>query len=53
VDFEFVKKNGLTELLWGPRTKKIVEYQFVKTGQGCKFCSLLRKSDFMKVSITR
>jgi hypothetical protein len=36
VDFEFVnKKDGLTELLGGiPRTKKIVEYQFIKTSQG-------------------
>ena len=36
VDFEFVnKKDGLTELLGGlPRTKKIVEYQFVQTSQG-------------------
>ena len=36
VDFEFVnKKDGLTELLGGlPKTKKIVEYQFVQTSQG-------------------
>ena len=36
VDFEFVnKKDGLTELLGGiPRTKKIIEYQFIKTSQG-------------------
>jgi hypothetical protein len=36
VDFEFVnKKDGLSELLWGvPRTKKIVEYQFIKASQG-------------------
>ena len=36
VDFEFVnKKDGLTQLLGGlPKTKKIVEYQFVQTSQG-------------------
>jgi hypothetical protein len=36
VDFEFLnKKDGLTELLGGlPKTKKIVEYQFVQTSQG-------------------
>ena len=36
VDFEFVnKKDGLTELLGGlPKTKKIVEYQFVQTSRG-------------------
>lgn len=36
VDFEFVnKKDGLTDLLGGlPKTKKIVEYQFVQTSQG-------------------
>jgi hypothetical protein len=36
VDFEFVnKKDSLTELLGGiPRTKKIIEYQFIKTSQG-------------------
>ena len=35
-DFEFLnKKDGLTELLGGlPKTKKIVEYQFVQTSQG-------------------
>ena len=36
VDFEFVnKKDGLTELLGGvPKTKKVVEYQFVQTSKG-------------------
>ena len=36
VDFEFInKKDGLTELLGGvPKTKKIIEYQFVQTSQG-------------------
>ena len=36
VDFEFVnKKDGLSELLGGlPKTKKIVEYQFVQTSIG-------------------
>ena len=36
VDFDFVnKKDGLTELLGGlPKTRKIVEYQFVQTSQG-------------------
>ena len=36
VDFEFVnKKDGLTELLGGlPKTKKIVQYQFLQTSQG-------------------
>jgi hypothetical protein len=36
VDYEFVnKKDGLTELLGGlPKTKQIVEYQFVLTSQG-------------------
>ena len=45
VDFEFVnKKDGLTELLGGlPRTKKIVEYQFVKTGQGWQVLELVEK----------
>ena len=45
VDFEFVnKKDGLTELLGGlPRTKKIVEYQFVKTGQDWQVLELVEK----------
>ena len=45
VDFEFVnKKDGLTELLGGlPKTKKIVEYQFVKTGQGWQVLELVEK----------
>ena len=36
VDFEFVnKKDGLIELLGGvPKTKKVVEYQFVQTSKG-------------------
>ena len=42
-DSEFVKKNGLTELLGEPRTKKIVEYQFVKTGQGWQVLELVEK----------
>jgi hypothetical protein len=35
-DFEFVnKKDGLIELLGGvPKTKKVVEYQFVQTSKG-------------------
>jgi hypothetical protein len=36
VDFEFVnRKDGLSEMLGGiPKTRKIVEYQFVKLNQG-------------------
>ena len=36
MDFQFVnKKDGLTELLGCvPKTKKIVEYQFVQTSKG-------------------
>jgi hypothetical protein len=36
VDFEFVnKKDGLSAMLGGiPKTRKIVEYQFVKLNQG-------------------